>query len=270
MKKTLIGSAILFIILLVLFAFKNGKVDAEATISENDVASKAVADALDKEYEPTVKRTDTVSSNDTVDVSDNDLTNDVSENEQSKNQIESSDTEDDCLYRIEATGNIKGLSKIISGQAFVFMQSDSVRTGDYDSAIHENTILPWSFYQNTTIEEYNIPSNIKLIDQFSFARSTLKRIQIPKGVQVIGEGAFYHCDNLEEVEIPATVQIIKPYAFDNTPWLEQLKRNSTEDFVVVGDGILLAYCGNEKRIRIPDYIKSIYEGAIPSDVTIIE
>ena len=93
---------------------------------------------------------------------------------------------------------------------------------------------------------------------------------IPDGVTSIGYAAFYHCDQLEKVEIPDSVNEIKEHAFENTPWLNDFMENGSQDFLIVGDGVLLAYRGTEKQITLPDEVKTVADGAIPEDIEIIK
>lgn len=114
-------------------------------------------------------------------------------------------------------------------------------------------------YYDEPMTSYTIPDGVKRIGEFSFARSGLTQIQIPDGVEEIGYGAFYHCDDLNNVTIPDSVTQIEPYAFEKTPWLTNWKQNvgSDSDFLIVGDGILLAYRGNASEVTIPDNVKQI-------------
>ena len=104
---------------------------------------------------------------------------------------------------------------------------------------------------------YTIPDNIVRIGEFSFARSGLTAITIPDGVEEIGYAAFYHCDALKDVSIPQSVQNIEAAAFANTPWLSEWRQNGSGDFLIVGDGILLAYKGSGNVVSVPDGVKRI-------------
>ena len=85
---------------------------------------------------------------------------------------------------------------------------------------------------------------------------------VPLGASCLGGGAFYHCDKLEEVSIPSSVTRIEGYAFQNTPYLNAfLQDRSTGPFLIVGDGILLAYNGNFPEVEIPEGVKTIAPGA---------
>ncbi len=123
--------------------------------------------------------------------------------------------------------------------------------------VNGTLIADQAYYNRTGMDSYEFAEDITEIGEFAFARSGLTDIEIPNGVTTIGYGAFYHCDNLTEVTIADSVTTIAPYAFAQTPWLESWKHETGEDFLIVGDGILLAYRGSDSRIIIPDGVKSI-------------
>ena len=49
-----------------------------------------------------------------------------------------------------------------------------------------------------------------------------KEIIIPKGVETIGDDAFYKCENLEKVTLPSTLKEIDGYAFDYCTSLKEV------------------------------------------------
>lgn len=126
--------------------------------------------------------------------------------------------------------------------------------------IVDNTIVPQAFYKQASINVYEFPENIENIGDFAFSRSGIEKAYLPDGVKRIGYGAFYHCDKLKEVSIPQSVQIIAPYAFEGTPWLSHWLSGEGEDFLIVGDGILLAYRGSSGKVQIPDGVRVIGAG----------
>lgn len=205
--------------------------------------------------------------------------------------------------------NILGKTMIVGSNAVIIMDApqlkvvDSITTeeipGDTqpdnttqtpdksnDDVLPQDTIIDdyitnYAYYGDTDLYTYTIPSNITQIGDFAFARSNLKSINIPKGVTTIGYAAFYHCDNLTDINIPETVTWIEPSAFSHTDWLNSWTSNpSASDFLIVGDGLLIAYKGSNKYVNIPDNVKTIAPACflghseilgvqIPDSVTII-
>lgn len=122
---------------------------------------------------------------------------------------------------------------------------------------YNGKIAQQAFYQDEELTTYEFPDNITAISDFAFARSALTEIDIPEGVTNIGYAAFYHCDDLLTVSIPDSVTEIEAYAFDHTAWIEDWKNNGSSDYLIVGDGILLAYRGSSSKISIPDNVKHV-------------
>lgn len=161
-------------------------------------------------------------------------------------------------------------------------------------AASDGVMGAWIFYRESKLQEFVILEGVTTIEKFAFARSGLRSMVIPDGVTTIGVGAFYHCDFLTEVTIPDSVTTIERNAFTHTPWLnnwlagkdvsgnevsgngvsnkevsgnkvsgnDTSKFSDSGDFLIVGDGILLAYRGNEENPELPPEVKSVAEGAL--------
>lgn len=127
-----------------------------------------------------------------------------------------------------------------------------VNTGVENYAIPENL-----FYKNKDLKTIEIPVNTTSIGKFAFARTGLERIELPEGLESIGYGAFYHCDDLKEVVIPSTVTSIDEKAFDNTKWLNDWYKSDKDDYLIVGDGVLLAYKGAKEDFVMPENVKYV-------------
>lgn len=126
-----------------------------------------------------------------------------------------------------------------------------------------------AFYKSKDVQGYKIPDGVIEIGEFTFARSNIEEVSIPDGVKSIGYGAFYHCDYLRMVKIPSSVTYIAPKAFAETLWLESwMNGDGEEDFLIVGDGILLAYRGNGGYLELPDTVKRIAAEAFAGNRTI--
>ncbi len=190
-------------------------------------------------------------------------------------------SDEGLLYSIETSaGSNLGMVPIVNGNAVVMMDGGSGTThqGEYISAeqsafqmkleeqkafaASEGTIKAWAFYRESAMKDFEFPEGVTAIEKFAFARSGIQNVVIPEGVTSIGNGAFYHCDDLSEVTIPDSVTVIEENAFAHTPWLENWMAEGTEDFLIVGDGILLAYRGSEESPELPPEVKSIVPGVL--------
>lgn len=163
-----------------------------------------------------------------------DLSKPVAAETESSGQIESKDIE---------TGNLL---------------ADNAQKGkDFPKyTVVDGKIASQAYYQAKDLTAYEIGEDIEEIGEFAFARSALTEIVIPEGVSRIGYGAFYHCDALEQVTIPASVTEIEPYAFEKTLWIQN-GVSDQDPFLIVGDGILIAYGGTDSVVNIPAGVKQI-------------
>ena len=153
-------------------------------------------------------------------------------------------------------------------------ESDTKAT-DNQEVDDSQIIKERTYYKQNSLTNYEISEKIKEIKRLAFARSGLTSIEIPDNVKTIGYGAFYACEDLEEVIISDSVQNIETKAFADTPWLEDWLSGGNEtgdgsDFLIVGDGILLAYRGSESKITLPNTVKQIGSEAFKEHDELVE
>ena len=74
--------------------------------------------------------------------------------------------------------------------------------------------IPMAYYSETAKTEFDIPKNIKEINNYAFEGSSVKSIDIPFNVKYIGGGAFAYCEDLKYVKIDNPDIQIKYDAFD--------------------------------------------------------
>ncbi len=162
---------------------------------------------------------------------------------------------------------LEGIAFGETGETIPSISSSPVTKGDSSFPkfeIIDNKIIANQAYYNDERTSIEIPDTITEIGEFAFARSAITDAVIPDGTEKIGYAAFYHCNDLTNVVIPASVTEIEAAAFDKTPWLQNWMQNGSGDFLIVGDGILLAYRGNNSVVTIPDNVKTIGAGALAS------
>ena len=169
-----------------------------------------------------------------------------------------------------ATVNVGGTGEILGGEPVVeepkldtvpgLAGSEDAKGGSFPKyTVVNGEIIAAQAYYNDDMTSCEIPGGIRRIGEFAYARSALNTVRIPDGVEEIGYAAFYHCDGLTNVVIPDSVREIGVSAFDKTPWLSGWKANAGEagEFLIVGDGVLLAYRGTGGVVSIPDSVKVI-------------
>ncbi len=168
-------------------------------------------------------------------------------------------------------GEVLFSGKIVSDRAYIMfdqytVNQGSVYSGDAEAVEKKLSIISdYAYYNSPQLKNFSfqdLDGDVEAIGRFSFARSGLTELVIPSSVVSIDYGAFYHCDDLKEVVIPASVTSIEAFAFDHTPWLDTwFNDDEASDFLVVGDGVLLAYKGNEKDVVLPKTVKHIAPNA---------
>ncbi len=211
---------------------------------------------------------------------------------ESKPNFEASDDEDDeeegdRTYEDDVQVYYPGISDvndddligstiIVGGKAVVLMNNTKQKVYGTPAVLEEETkedvetddlgeldllekeiIKAKQFYRREDVKEYEISNAVTYIGTLAFSRSGLQEIVIPKSVTTIEYGAFYACIDLAEVEIPKTVTAIGSKAFEGTKWMNDWFAAGEEEFLVVGDGILIAYNGNAESVELPEGIKQI-------------
>lgn len=152
-----------------------------------------------------------------------------------------------------------GNSTIVSDKAFIILDDLTVNNG---TSSVENTvkdaIYDYEFYNNNDLNSFTFDNlqDITKIGKLAFARTPLLNISIPDSVEIIGYGAFYHCDSLNDVLIPESVKKVDAYAFDHTPYMDNFLASENQ-FLIVGDGVLIRYNGDDEIVVIPDNVKYI-------------
>lgn len=146
--------------------------------------------------------------------------------------------------------------------------SDDAKGGSFPKyTVVNNSVIAAQAYYDDDMIAYEIPDGIVRLGEFSFARSNLRSVRIPDGVEEIGYAAFYHCDELAEVIIPDSVTEIGTAAFAQTPWFKSWEQGGS-DWLIVGDGILLAYKGSDSVVSVPSQVKRIGASAFKDCSTI--
>lgn len=136
---------------------------------------------------------------------------------------------------------------------------------------------------------------VALVDSMFYQNKNLTSLKLGKYVESIGDQCFTQCSNLRFVTLNEVLWSIGEFAFDGTPWLENLvdptrgngqtgsaetgsdgtdtvaetepeKRDPADDFIIVGDGVLLRYVGEDKNIVLPDTVRHVADAFLMSDI----
>ena len=103
----------------------------------------------------------------------------------------------------------------------------------------------------------SVTFNVSMTDigDYAFKDCTsLPSAALPEKLETLGRGAFYHCQSLSDVTVPQGIQKVGGRAFSGTVWLSA---QANHKFVTVGDGILIAYNGDQEELKLPKSIRQI-------------
>lgn len=90
-------------------------------------------------------------------------------------------------------------------------------------------------------------------DQAFYENQHLATVNIPDSVVSVGDDAFGKCANLAQITGAKNLYDIGSYAFSETALLEK----STDEFLIIGSGILLDYNGTANDVTVPDGVRVI-------------
>lgn len=104
------------------------------------------------------------------------------------------------------------------------------------------------------LKTVSLPESLTRIETIGFNHCTgLTKVELPKQLTYLRRHAFYSCESLKEISIPDTVQTIEECALIDPAWLD----DQTDEFVIVGGGVLVDYNGTAQTVAIPAGVKTI-------------
>lgn len=117
-----------------------------------------------------------------------------------------------------------------------------------------------------SLTEVTIPASMTRIPAGMFGTSGLVRVDIPEGVEYIGESAFEYCVDLAEVKLPQSLDSMFEGCFANCSSLTEIELPSGLNYIPYGgfqrSGLV--------RIVIPEGVKSIKEYAFCDCDSLVE
>lgn len=159
-------------------------------------------------------------------------------------------------------GSELGSTKVVGNRAFVLMQNAAPFGGGSEGQTpgeESGRIAERSHYRDEDITRETLAEDVREIGPFAYARSGLRSIELPEGLESIDYAAFYHCDALTEVELPESVERVASKAFAHTPWVENFLNGAKKedgDFLISG-GVLAAYRGTDEEVIVPEGVRVI-------------
>ena len=106
------------------------------------------------------------------------------------------------------------------------------------------------FQDNPVIETVELPEGLQAIGNMAFFRCVkLRRIQIPEGITLIDQATFGGCEALEEVILPASLEEVGQFSFLSCQKLEEIAFGP--NLKAIGPGAF-QMCSALKKVVIPD------------------
>ncbi|MGN0814530.1 MAG: leucine-rich repeat protein [Candidatus Coproplasma sp.] len=119
-----------------------------------------------------------------------------------------------------------------------------------DFLIEETTLVKYV----GTKKQVEIPEFITRIGENAFANSSVTDVYIPEGVVYIGKCAFTWCENIKKIELPKNLQLIEDLAFANCTSLEEIVVPDSVKFI--GESAFHA-CSAMKKAKLSSSLQSI-------------
>ncbi len=125
-------------------------------------------------------------------------------------------------------------------------------------------------FKNVTANSITFQDGLFAIYENAFAlaaptaQDSLETVVLPDSLEYIGENAFRYRVGLANVADLSNVIYIGRNAFEGTAFLE----NNTEEFVIMGDGILYEYQGTDTEVTVPDTVRYLGENAFSYNTTL--
>lgn len=123
------------------------------------------------------------------------------------------------------------------------------------------TVGTGAFSSCTSLVYANLGGLTEISDSLFEKCEVLVKVDMSNKVTSVGTRAFRGCTLLSEIQPSKRIKSVGAAAFDGTAWVEA----STEEFLVVGDGILLRYTGSASDVTIPKNVKSIADAFAGSE-----
>ncbi len=111
-----------------------------------------------------------------------------------------------------------------------------------------------AFYGCVSVQKITLSENLYSIGTAAFFElKEIESVRFPMTLKKIGGYAFAECTKLKNVVIPSGVESIGGAAFAGTEWLS----GEEEEFVIVGDGVLISYNGTDEKVTLPENVKEV-------------
>lgn len=134
-------------------------------------------------------------------------------------------------------------------------------------------------FENSLLKEIEFPASLRKIGDFAFVNTKLKEVYIPENLEELGRRAFQACQELVKVNLPSKFKDKVEKPFSNCPNIEEVDfegeltanmiltfegskflnnhAKTCENQMLIRDGVLLVYAGEDKNVVIPEGVTEI-------------
>lgn len=107
----------------------------------------------------------------------------------------------------------------------------------------------WSGYSlsGRNLKYVVLPKGLKRLPSYFFERSAIREIELPEGLEEIGNSCFYECFKLEKITFPNSLTKIGEYAFQYCMSLKEFKAPTSLKFI---DRYAFYYCPSLEKIEL--------------------
>lgn len=174
-------------------------------------------------------------------------------------KIESVDLNNVTIIGNNAFRNCSALKTVTEYDSVTYCGAYAFYSTPFQSNRTSNVLIMGSVLVDSTSQgSYTVPSSVKSIAPYAFALNTkITSVTVGDNVSSVGEGAFWKCTNLKNVTMSNKVNYIGGYAFEETVYID----NVSDEFHILGNGILVGVNSSKTDIEIPDTVKQIAAGA---------
>ncbi len=159
---------------------------------------------------------------------------------------------------VALSGCVSGANSVFVLPTRVLAGEETYTFGSYTYQLYDDGTAVIVNYEgsepNVTIPDSIDGKTVIAIGGGAFMSNTaLQSLKLNKSLETIEAYAFCACTSLTQVTFGKKLWRVGEFAFEETPWLT----GKTEDFIIVGDGLLLKYQGKSADVAVPEEVKHI-------------
>ncbi len=154
---------------------------------------------------------------------------------------------------------------LYTGDGNTLIQYPCARPDKHYSVLNStDSICDYAFAYTQAIKSVYLPQSLRYLGYSCFEASTLERVVIDEGLEVIPQYAFYYCEFLQSVYLPSTIKTIEPMAFAYTFLLSDITIAVNGNAPSFGDHTFYGAAYNAPNpsfnIYVPSGMASKYSG----------